>query len=860
MRRYLFLLSLFISLASFAEGRTPSDVQPYDVDTLAKMALHINYFNKVCPQEKVYLHLDNTAYFQGETIWYAANVVNASTGREAASKVLYVELLSPTGVILKQQKLKVVNGRCHGSFPLVDGDVKAAVDLRGAIGYPSGYYQIRAYTRAMLNFDDACVFSRVIPVYKAPEEEGDYENPIVAEYEGTERERPQLPRSERPKKMNVSFYPEGGHYIKGIRSRIAYKITDENGMGMDVDSIVDENGRRIPSTLMHKGMGAFFRKPGGGTEKVFFMKEGKRHSFDLPKPESKGCSVCIDVVRDEYIHLFIVGINIEQEGALGYTIINRGKVYFCDTLCFTPKKEPSQPLKAERYFPKKELADGINQFTLYNEEGTILAQRLFFVDNSIHSIPVYTEYDKETFLPFDSIALHLRTAQQSVSSFSLAVRDAADYGTAYRDDIRTYMLLSSELKGLIEEPGWYFEEETDGTRAQALDPLMMVQGWTRYNWRQMAGVEPFKIRHYTEEKLVVDGWAFSNLLKRSLPNTTINVRLYSPDRAFVQKTSVTTDSLGYWSVGLDDFVGDWDLFLSSKQPSIVRENATTRIRLERSSRPNVHAFRPEEIYLPNYKNEYPPVFAWQKDEKLKLEFFPDAMDNITSAYVLDEVVIEGKRRYIDYNCFRAFDADKDTEMELDEGNYTTDVAGYLESKGYSLEFDYNGDIPNYDHPGTYLDRVIKDVRIDGHTTISSIKRPKNVSYKAAFERSDPPRWWEYDMEKVKSVLVFGYEPEHRYVEVRIELKGIDEMKNTSKNYRETTFTGYTPVVEFYAPTYPKGPIPGDKDYRRTLYWNPEVTTDETGCATVSFYNNGFSRAFTVSAEGLTKEGIPIINQ
>ncbi|MBO4589389.1 MAG: hypothetical protein J5698_00240, partial [Bacteroidaceae bacterium] len=62
------------------------------------------------------------------------------------------------------------------------------------------------------------------------------------------------------------------------------------------------------------------------------------------------------------------------------------------------------------------------------------------------------------------------------------------------------------------------------------------------------------------------------------------------------------------------------------------------------------------------------------------------------------------------------------------------------------------------------------------------------------------------------------------------------------------------------PTYPKGPIPGDKDYRRTLYWNPEVTTDETGCATVSFYNNGYSRAFTISAEGLTKEGIPIINQ
>ena len=80
------------------------------------------------------------------------------------------------------------------------------------------------------------------------------------------------------------------------------------------------------------------------------------------------------------------------------------------------------------------------------------------------------------------------------------------------------------------------------------------------------------------------------------------------------------------------------------------------------------------------------------------------------------------------------------------------------------------------------------------------------------------------------------------------------------NQRYATFNGYYRPAEFYAPTYPNGPVQGDKDYRRTLYWNPEVTTDETGCATVSFYNNGYSRAFTVSAEGLTEEGIPIINQ
>ena len=80
-----------------------------------------------------------------------------------------------------------------------------------------------------------------------------------------------------------------------------------------------------------------------------------------------------------------------------------------------------------------------------------------------------------------------------------------------------------------------------------------------------------------------------------------------------------------------------------------------------------------------------------------------------------------------------------------------------------------------------------------------------------------------------------------------------------KNARSTSFSGYTPVVEFYAPTYPNGPIQGDKDYRRTIYWNPAVTTDADGHASVSFYNNGYSRALTISAEGLTSDGVPIVN-
>ena len=136
--------------------------------------VHNTYqFSQICQQEKVYLHFDNTAYFQGDVIWFSAYVVNASTQTPAQSKVLYVELLSPNGVVLKQLKLKVVNGHASGSLPLVDVSTEEARALRGVMALPSGFYEVRAYTRTMLNFDDAGVFSRVFPVYETPEKEGD---------------------------------------------------------------------------------------------------------------------------------------------------------------------------------------------------------------------------------------------------------------------------------------------------------------------------------------------------------------------------------------------------------------------------------------------------------------------------------------------------------------------------------------------------------------------------------------------------------------------------------------------------------------------------------------------------------------
>ena len=527
---------------------------------------------------------------------------------------------------------------------------------------------------------------------------------------------------------------------------------------------------------------------------------------------------------------------------------------------------------------------GVYQLTLFDAEGAVYAQRLFFVDNGIPTETVSVTADRADYRPFDEIRLNLQSAAQS--TFSLAVRDAADYGTAYRDDIRTYMLLSSELKGLIEDPGWYFEEGQQVNKStgqqvtnhsKELDLLMLVQGWTRYNWRQMAGVEPFEIRHYTESQLVVDGWAFSRIKETPLPDVKIAVRLSSLDRKHRQETTVTTDSLGYWSVGVEDFEGEWDLYMEIRQKGDKKGTQTTRVRLERSSKPNLYAYTPLETWLPSY--------TWNPDSMLTVQKAKDSEYQLPSdSHLLEEVEITGRRKYIDYYTFKAFDAVKDVELILDEGNYTYKVEDYLREKGYDVQVSMGdvGDITDGNDYGRDIDtrrfeyykRLVKAAPINGRRTFWYIHEGKK-------NRTGPSYFAGYalDLEEVKSIIVYDspwiYEtfpgitdvlsPSEilalgsMYV-VDIELNPSRKRRTyVDKNARSTSFSGYTPVVEFYAPTYPNGPIQGDKDYRRTIYWNPEVTTDADGYASVSFFNNGYSHALTISAEGMTRDGVPIIN-
>ena len=82
----------------------------------------------------------------------------------------------------------------------------------------------------------------------------------------------------------------------------------------------------------------------------------------------------------------------------------------------------------------------------------------------------------------------------------------------------------------------------------------------------------------------------------------------------------------------------------------------------------------------------------------------------------------------------------------------------------------------------------------------------------------------------------------------------DQGKRITYRDRRYVLQGYNVSEEFYQPDYSKHRLPDQKDYRRTLYWEPYLKLDANGQASVEFYNNGKQTQLSVSAEGMASDG------
>lgn len=780
---------------------------------LANYIKHINRFATDCPQEKVYLHFDNTGYYVGDTIWFKAYTVFAETVKPTTlSRVLHVELVTPRGEIVDSRKLKIVDGQCHGEFALSD-------DYRG------GFYEVRAYTRGMLNFGDDYIFSRVFPVYSAPEISGNYEAKEMDSFFGEKKERPSPATYD---KVNLTFFPEGGHAVKGLRSRIAFRSSGSKGEDIRVrGNLYNKSGEQVAVlNTLHQGMGVFELTPEEDEYKAVLEYDGKQYTFPFKEVLPEGYTMHVNNMRSESIQITLQKSSSLPYDTVAVSVSCRGRVYSVEA--FGLGEEPYTFSVSKDRFPA-----GCLQITAFNADGDILAERLAFHTKPDMYIPIRVTQDKPVYKPFEEINMEfdIRDIEGNPveTTFSVAVRDAATTPvTGYQDNMLTNLLLSSEVKGYIENPLQYFTDTSRSTRRK-LDLLMMVQGWRRYSWQQMSGVKPFAVNHFVEEGLPLWGRVLTLVGNKPRANADILFWMKNTKGGEIHGKGHTDDKGNFYCILPDslDITGRWLLNVSVSEKGKQKHS---QVLMNRHFSPKRRSY----TYLDTFVRDSVVLLAEEEDSLHR----PSLMET----QVMKEVQVKRYRPRKRLEPQMIFDVDKDINERLDKGEYIpATVQEYaeweypiLQNSGLKLIQIYlltcrTEDIPKFRHI---------DVR---EIDITNVKRllmyRKNIT------------------ELVNNLAKFNagvdtlvINEKKSYILIVSEL--YDEVYNdTRKGIRQTYYTGYSPVREYYN-LKSSDQAMDDIHYRRTLYWNPDVRTNCKGKANIRFYNNGTCKRMNMSGEGI----------
>ena len=573
------------------------------IDSIAYRAIQVG---RVMQQERVYLHFDNTAYYLGETMWFKAYATFGTNDRPSTlSKVLYVELVAPEGYVVQTKKYKFDDdGTCHGEFELNPLLL-------------SGYYEVRAYTRYMLNWGKDAVFTRVFPVFdKVNADNWDFKNMLDRRRGYNERgewKSAALPDA------TLDFFPESGHLVDGIKSKVAFELRGKDGLFGEEKITLFENGAKLlECTPVHEGKGLFEITPKANAvysaEVTMTDEDGKtkKHKFNLPEVSEEG--VVLTVAEEGESITITATNNLAEEEELGLAILYRGAMgYF--------KKFGTENRTITYTIAKKELPEGVNRVVLFANEHTPLAERQFFVTHD-----TMTASDRETVKlhitangfhthnlapkPGEKITLKVTREDGNPipqsASLSLSAIDAiGKQSTSYSHNMYSYLLLGSELKGYIPNAAQYFDSE-NSNRKEHLDLLMLTHGWTSYNWHMLTrnrieDMQPIergislKGKFY-QKRLSTDIGSYGSARLTPQPYNLTRVDIEG-DSGRITSSTFRTDSIGGFMIEFDDFYGTRIAALRPQTTFKHSENISYQFALDRYYSPDFRLYDYWERHL-----------------------------------------------------------------------------------------------------------------------------------------------------------------------------------------------------------------------------------------------------------------------
>lgn len=813
MKSGIYLSLLFLFLTGTAYAQTDSAFLNRAVRLLKKNS-------EQNPVEKVHLHLDKPYYAAGDDIWFKAYVVAGARHKlSAVSGILNVELINAKNLIEQSVKLPLVSGLSWGDFKLPD-TIK------------SGYYRIRAYTRWMRNAASGYFFDKTLYIGNAiiASAPGQLTNKKAAQKKAEEiKGKPQSA------KINVQFFPESGYLVYGVRSIIAFKAVGEDGLGRVVKGVVtDESNDEVARfNSRHLGMGEFNLLPVSGKKykALITFADGSEKGMDLPAPQAVGCVMHIDNSDPLFIEVKIEtgkGSGSERAAAgLSLLAQSGGEV------CYAAQSK-SQQSSFTTIIPKSKFPDGIAQFTLFSAQGEPLNERLVFIQNpSRLNLSIYPDGANFKSRGDMKINVHAKNEQDKpvFGNFSISVTDQTKVPVdeTAENTIFSNLLLTSDLKGYIENPNYYFNTQSEEAR-EDLDVLMLTQGYRRFGWQKILTDSATAPKYQPETSLEISGRLTTLGGGKGIPLG--RVSLLSSLQGYAMLETVA-DEKGYFAFTNLQFKDSSKFVIQAKKKKdsknlIVEIDNIAPAAVTAGIVPPINPDSCFSVYLDNSKRFYEQQVRQGVRSRVRQ---------------LKEVEIKGRKVVLNSsNLNGPGNADQVLLMKDVHGG-CADIANCLIGRLTGVWFRYDYDKMAL-FPCAYVDgrpvavKIMLDGNIIDAETLSQI--PPELVESVEVLRS------------LQYLSVYGHDGSTALL--LINTKRGNYATISSPNIVTCMPKGYYKAREFYSPKYD---VPANKqpaDLRTTIYWNPNIATDKDGNACLEYFNADAKGTYRVVIEGIDANG------
>jgi hypothetical protein len=817
-----FLVIPIIALSAFI---------PRDENPLEKIISSLSNWTKVNPVEKVYLHMDKPYYALGDTIWFKAYVTVGSRHQlSAMSGALYVDLINEKDSILKTLKLPVSAGTTLGDFALQDE-------------WHEGNYRIRAYTQWMRNAGEDYFFDHLFMVGSST---ADLNITSEGKSLGHKTSKVSAPSGQKTASTyDIQFFPEGGNLINGVIAKVAFKAVAPSGYGAAIKGTVvdDQNTNIIEFQSEHAGIGYFTFRPEEGrsySAKVT-TANGSETTIPLPKAVEDGYGLAVFQPEGDSV---LVRINVsakqlnllkQNPAPVSLIVQSGGESIFTLGVNITT-------VRTSIWLKKSEFPMGIAQFTLFAPNGEPLNERIAFIKNKDH-MQLEVASPKSTYKSKDKVELQLVArngkGERVPGSFSISVIDESKVPVdeAEESTIFSNILLSSDLKGYIEKPNYYFTKDSEEVN-RALDGLMLTQGYRRFSWKEITGANPV-LPKFKAEQL---GSPISGVVK-TLSNKVFagaKVKLSSL-RAGIMLDTIS-DAAGRFS--FDNLVLT-DSIKLTVQATTAKNGNKLELIIDTVSKIGLSK---RKLKSSDSLSFLYSMKAYVEHVK-KQDALMNKMGGLSRVQRLKEVTISARKKasqqYTVQGMFQVPGGHSDQTFVLTNPEGCATLAICLQGMLHGVVFrpSASGEVRNYPFSRNTPMTVYLDGRKLDLFEISDI-----------FDNNlmDPSDVGKIEVVRTNTALLnmFGGVPS-----LFIITKNGYFRKTYQPNIVNITPKGFNKVRDFYSPKYdPPGVANVVPDLRSTIYWNANVKTYSTGKATLNYFNADGPGSYKVVVEGINAEG------